>query len=117
MAGLHADGGIVSLVAAGTLAVVAGGAALIDRGHAVVRPLAWLTVSIFAAQGLVGFVALLAGGALGDLLHLLYAAGLVAVIPLASRFADEAPDRARSGVLAVAGLLAIGLVWRLFATG
>ena len=117
MAGLHVIGSVVSLVAAGMLVVGAGVAALSDRGHGAIRPLVGLVLGVFVTQSLLGLVLLLGGGAPSEGLHLLYGIGLVIVIPLARSFAAEAPDRARSGVLAVAGILALALAWRLFATG
>jgi hypothetical protein len=95
----------------------AGIAALSDRGHDAIRPLIGLVLAVFVAQSLIGLVLLLGGGAPSEGLHLLYAIGLVVVIPLAQSFATDAPDRARSVVLAVAGIIALALAWRLFATG
>jgi hypothetical protein len=115
--GLHVIGSIVSLVAVGMLVTGAAIAALVDRGHDAVRPLAVLVTGVIAAQSLLGLAVLLGGTSPAEVLHLLYAAGLLAVVPLARAFAADAPDRARSGVLAVAGLVGLGLAWRLFATG
>jgi heme A synthase len=115
--GLHVIGSVVSLVAAGMLVGGAGIAALFDRGHDAIRPLAVLVIGVFAVQSLLGVAVLVGGTQPSEILHLLYGIGLVAVVPLARTFAAEAPDRVRSGVLSVAGLVAIGLAWRLFATG
>lgn len=117
MAGLHLIGSIVTLVAAGMLVVGGGMAALADRGHAAVGPLAVLAMGVFVAQSLLGVPVLLAAGGPSEVLHLLYGLALIVLIPLARAFVADAPDRARSGVLAVAGLVALALAWRLFATG
>lgn len=117
MTGLHVIGSVISLVAAGMLVAGAGLAALFDRGHDAIRPLAVLMIGVFVLQSLLGLAVLVGGTSPSETLHLLYAAGLVAVVPLAQTFAAEAPDRARSGVFAVAGLVALALAWRLFATG
>ncbi|HEY7333222.1 MAG TPA: hypothetical protein VH859_09730 [Candidatus Limnocylindria bacterium] len=117
MTGLHAIGSVVTLVAAGMLVAGAGIAALVDRGHDATRPLAGLVLGAFVVQSLLGLALLVGGTSPSETLHLLYAVGLVAVVPLARVFAAEAPDRARSGVLAVAGVVALALAWRLFGTG
>jgi hypothetical protein len=115
--GLHAAGSVLNLVAAGMLLVGAGIAVGLDRGHDAVRRLGAIVVAAFVVQAVGGLVLLFGGGSPREALHLVYAVGLVAVIPLASSFASEAPSRARSGVLAVAGLICLLLAWRLLATG
>ncbi|HEX2194253.1 MAG TPA: hypothetical protein VHK63_04755 [Candidatus Limnocylindria bacterium] len=117
MAALHAAAGIVTLVAAGILAL--GGAIAVwrDRWHGTVRLAALGAVGVFAIQALIGLALLATAGGLRDGLHLVYALALVAVTPFALSFASAAPPRARSGVLAASGVVALLLAWRLLATG
>jgi len=48
---------------------------------------------------------------------MLYGVLVAGVLPLANVFSSEAPAKARSGVLAVAGVVTLGLLWRLVRTG
>ncbi len=50
-------------------------------------------------------------------IHVLYGALVAGVIPLAQVFSSEAPAKARAGVLAVAAVVTLGLLWRLLDTG
>lgn len=116
MESLHGLGAMVGVIGAAALVLASIVAFVVDRGHAAVR-LAWIAyVALMVAQALAGLVLLLGGGP-RESLHLLYGAVLIAVVPFALRFAEEAPDRDRTAVLAVAGLAALLICWRLFATG
>ena len=117
MAAFHGVSALIALAAAALLALGAGLAALLDRNHEPVRKLAIGTVAVFAAQAALGLLLLVQGVEPDDGLHLLYGAALVAVVPLATAFASDAPPRARSSVLAAAGLTALLVSWRLFVTG
>ena len=92
-------------------------AAVLDRWHEGVRIIAGVAVGGFVLQVIIGLVVMIGGESPADGLHLLYGVGLVAVVPLALSFASDAPRRARSGVLVVAGLVALLLAWRLLVTG
>ena len=50
-------------------------------------------------------------------LHLLYGVVALAAIPFGSYFAAEAPPRPRAVVLAAAGVLTLGIIFRAFVTG
>ncbi len=68
-------------------------------------------------QVLVGVLLYVGGSRPLEPLHLLYGVAILAVLPLASSFAADAPPRPRSGVRAVAGLMVVLLAWRLLSTG
>jgi hypothetical protein len=69
-----------------------------------------------AAAGL-GAVLFATGSRPDELLHLLYGIALIAILPLAMTFAEEAPPGARAGVVAGAAVIGLILTWRLFVTG
>lgn len=73
--------------------------------------------AVIGLQVLVGVIQLATGEEPGDALHLLYAGVALLVVPGASAFASHAPPRARAGALAVAAVLMLAMVWRLYATG
>lgn len=117
MSGLHGVAGMLTLVAGGLLVLAAAIAVILDRWHEGVRLLAGVTVGAFVLQVIIGLIVLVGGESPRDGLHLLYGAGLVAVIPIALSFASDAPRRARSSAILAAGLVALLLAWLLFATG
>ena len=85
------------------------------------RPwLEWLRRALtllMLVEVLAGAVLYGAGHRPEESLHLLYGiAGLVA-LPFGSYFAAEAPPRPRAIVLAVGGILTMGIFFRSFATG
>jgi heme A synthase len=114
---LHGIGAVASAAAAAILVLAAVGAGTIDRWHEWVRRLALVATGVFGLQGVVGLVLMLLGGEFREGLHLLYGLGLVFAVPLGLSFASDAPDRARSWVVAISGVAALLLVWRLFSTG
>ena len=73
--------------------------------------------ALLVVQVALGLLTFLSGRRPSEPLHFLYGAAVVGVLPLASSFASEAPPRARSAVMAVACVIVLGLVWRVFATG
>jgi hypothetical protein len=117
MTGIHGAVGMLTMVAAGLLVLAAAIAAILDRWHEGVRIIAGVAVGGFLVQVIIGLIVMVGGRSPADGLHLLYGVGLVAVVPLALSFASDAPRRARSGVLVVAGLVALLLAWRLLVTG
>ncbi|HET6380088.1 MAG TPA: hypothetical protein VFH63_03515 [candidate division Zixibacteria bacterium] len=117
MTELHALGAVASLVAAGGLLLLSAAAGALDRGHQWVSRAAPVATAVFALQAGIGLVVMVGGGAFGEGLHLLYGVALAVAVPLALTFASDAPQRARSWVLAVAALVSLVLVWRLYATG
>ena len=50
-------------------------------------------------------------------IHFLYSVVALAILPGAEKFASEAPPKPRAAVLAIAGLLTLGVTWRLEGTG
>lgn len=117
MAAAHGALAVAAIVAAGLLASIGGVASWRDAGHEAVRRLASAATLVFGMVGAFGLGSLLTGGQPGEGLHLLYGLAMVGIVPLGLTFAADAPPRAQSGVLAVAGLTALLLGWRLFATG
>lgn len=117
MSSVHELGAAAALAAAAVLAVGGGLASWRDTAHAPVRMAAFAAAAVFGITALFGIVTLVSGPAPREWLHFVYAAALLGVVPLALVFASEAPPRQRSGVLAVAGLVALLVIWRLYATG
>jgi hypothetical protein len=73
--------------------------------------------ALVALQGLFGLVLYGSGHRPQESLHLLYGLAGLVVLPFASYFAAEAPPRPRAVVLAIAGVLTLGIFFRSFATG
>jgi hypothetical protein len=117
VSGLHAAVGMFTLAAAAALLLAASVAALLDRWHEGARILAGVALGAFVVQSGIGLVVLVGGEEPRAGLHVLYGVGLVAVIPMALTFASETPRRTRSAALAIAGLAAVLLAWRLLVTG
>jgi heme A synthase len=114
---LHASLGPIVGVAALVFAIVAGISAWLDRWHGLVRRLSLALGALLVLQVVLGVVVFLTGSRPSEGLHVLYGIVVLAVLPLASSFAAEAPPRPYSGVLAVGGLVVLLLAWRLLATG
>jgi len=105
---------VLALAAFGLASVLA---AWSDRGHAALMHARWILGAGLALEVLLGAGAFLGGSRPAETLHLLYGVALLAVLPLASSFAADAPPRARSGVMGFAGVVMLLLVWRLASTG
>lgn len=118
MGQLHATIGFLILLA-GLLFAVAG-AIVAWLGHGgdvwIARLRLWLE-AVLVVQVVIGALVFLTGARPTEWLHLVYGVVILAVIPLATTFASDAPPRARSGVLAVAGVVILLLAWRLLSTG
>lgn len=117
MSDLHAAAGMLTVGATALFLLSAAIAALLDRWHEGARILAGVVLGAFVVQSGIGLLVLIGGEEPQEGLHILYAVGLVAVVPLALTFASEAPRRTRSAVLAIAGMAALLLAWRLLVTG
>jgi heme A synthase len=117
MQSLHAQLASGVVAGAALLVVSAGLAAWLDRGHAWIRRAALVMMALLVGEVLVGGIVYLGGGRPGEALHLLYGIAVLAVLPIASTFAADAPRRAYSGVLAVAAAVVLLLAWRLLSTG
>jgi hypothetical protein len=127
MADLHAVLGILVLAAAVTFTVAAAAAArFASVGPSAAAPggtIGW--IERFRVALTVAIVIQMSLGALlfarehrpAETIHLLYGLAAVAALPLGSTFASEAPGRARLWVLAVAGAITAGVLWRLWGTG
>ncbi|MDQ6682975.1 MAG: hypothetical protein M3Y88_06870 [Chloroflexota bacterium] len=76
-----------------------------------------LVLLALGSQVVIGAALYLGGARPREPLHLLYGAALLAVIPLASTFAAEAPPRPRGVVMVGAGIVLLLLAWRLRSTG
>lgn len=114
---LHSALALPVLVVALAFALSAALATWLDRGHAWLLRARWVLGAGLIAQVVLGAIVYLGGSRPAEPLHLLYGLAILAVLPLASTFAAEAPPRARSGVMLLAGLVALLLVWRLMSTG
>jgi hypothetical protein len=75
--------------------------------------LMWLV----AVQVLSGAVLYGTGHRPAESLHVLYGAASLVAVPFGSYFAAEAPPRPRAVVLAAAGVLTLGVIFRSFVTG
>ncbi len=117
MAGVHATGGFALLFVS---------AAFVIGALVCTRLPGWfpgLTRARNALVALIG-VEVALGGILyaqgrrpAESIHLLYGIVALLALPAAMTFAVEAPPKSKAGVLAVAGVVVCGLVWRLMATG
>lgn len=117
MTEFHQVGALAALAALAFLVAAAGVAAWRDLAHAWIRGLALAATGLLAIVAGIGLLLLASGEAPREGLHLLYGAAVVAAVPIGLTFASEAPPRSRSGVLAVVGVAALLLIWRLFSTG
>jgi hypothetical protein len=114
----HATLGIAVAGVALLFVLVAGITAWLDRGgHAQIVRLRLGVQALLAVQVVLGALLYLTGARPAEVLHLVYGVAILGVLPLATTFASDAPPRARSWVLAVAGLLILLLAWRLLSTG
>jgi hypothetical protein len=116
MGQLHALGASAVLVAVVAVGLATGVFALRGGSPWVDRLRLGLTL-IIGAQVLFGVVVFLTGARPGELLHVLYGVVALALLPLATTFATEAPARDRAWVLVAACILLLPLLWRLAATG
>jgi hypothetical protein len=118
LVGLHATLGVLILAAGVLFALAAGSVAWLGRGGDVwVARLRLVLEFVLVVQVVIGAAVFLTGARPTEWLHLVYGVAILAAIPLATTFASEAPPRARSGVLAVAGVVILLLAWRLLSTG
>lgn len=117
MSELHAIGAIVVLVAVAALAVGSGVSAWLDRWPRPAEALRRVVLALIAAQVALGAASWLSGDRPREPLHLLYGIGLLAVVPLAQSFAEDAPPSLQRGVVAVGAVVGLLLGWRLFVTG
>jgi ABC-type arginine transport system permease subunit len=74
-------------------------------------------MTVIVLQVLAGLFLYGTGHRPAESLHLLYGAAALAAIPFGSYFAAEAPPRPRAVVLAAAGVLTLGIIFRSFVTG
>jgi heme A synthase len=76
-----------------------------------------ILMSLVSVQLVSGLLLYGTGHRPAESLHLLYGAGALAAVPFGSYFAAEAPPRPRAVVLAAAGVLTLGIIFRSFVTG
>jgi hypothetical protein len=117
MAGVHATGGSALLFLSAAFVVLALACIRLPSWERALTAFRTVLVALLAAQVVVGGLLYFQGRRPGDSLHLVYGLVALLVLPGATSFAKEAPPQARAGVLALAGLVVCGLVWRLMATG
>jgi hypothetical protein len=85
--------------------------------------LAWLewfrraTMALIVIEVIAGMILYGTAHRPDESLHLLYGGVALVAIPFGSYFAAEAPPRPRAVVLAAAGALTLGIVFRAFVTG
>ncbi len=117
MAEVHYALGIVVLAATALFTLTAGGLAFSTGATAWLEWARTGLLVLVAAQIVLGAVVFGTGRRPQEPLHFLYAVLLLGVLPLASRFAAEAPPKPRAAVLGVAGAVMVGIAWRLLVTG
>ena len=117
MQAVHAAGGMLLLGVTGTFVLAA--LALTTLGGA--RPwLEWarkILTGLLLLQVALGALLYATGDRPAEGIHVLYGVLVVGALPLANAFSSEAPAKARAGVLAVAAVVTLGLLWRLISTG
>jgi FtsH-binding integral membrane protein len=117
MATVHRTLAMVLLVAAGAFTV----GAIIAAARKGAGPwLEWLRrtlIALVAVEALAGLVLYASGQRPEESLHLLYGVAGLLVVPFGSYFAAAAPPRPRAAVLAVAGIVTLGIFFRSFVTG
>ncbi len=117
MQAVHAAGGMILFGVSGVFALAA--LALTALGG--VRPwLEWarrILTFLLLMQVFLGALLYATGDRPAEGLHVLYGALVVGTLPVAHTFSSEAPAKARSGVLCAAGVVTLGLLWRLLRTG
>jgi hypothetical protein len=117
MQAVHRSLAIVVLLLAAAFTVAALGAAW--RGGS--RPwLEWterIVAAVIGLEALAGVVLYGTGHRPEETLHLLYGVAALIALPFGGYFAAEAPPRPRAAVLAFAGILTVGIIFRSFATG
>lgn len=117
MAEVHSTFGLGVIGATAAFTLFAGGLALSDGANV------WLEwgriglLVLIGAEIVLGAVTYATGARPDESLHLLYGVLLVGALPLANRFAEEAPPKPRATVLAVTGIVMLLLLWRLVGTG
>lgn len=87
-----------------------------EPGRLFAANLVWLGLAIVASAG-IGALMLLAGGSPREGLHLLYGVLAVGALPATLLLVEGRPPRQRSAILAIAGLVLVILLLRLFETG
>jgi hypothetical protein len=116
MAQLHAVGASIVLGAVlvtgliATFAALRGGSPWTDR----LRPGLTVVIGLQVAGGVALYVS---GARPNESLHLLYGLATLAILPLASTFAAQAPPRARGWVLVASCAILLAVAWRLASTG
>jgi hypothetical protein len=100
---------VFTLTAAG-LAFTSGATLWFERARSVL-------LGAIVLQLLVGAIVYGSGHRPDESLHLIYGVVLLGALPLAGRFAAEAPPKPRAGVFGVAGVVMLLLLWRLVETG
>lgn len=117
MQAVHAAGGMLLFGVTAVFALVAL-ALTVTRGSGAI--LEWarrILTFLLALQVLAGALLFAMGDRPAETIHLLYGVIAVGTLPLADTFSSEAPARARAGILAVAAVVTLGLLWRLLGTG
>jgi len=117
---LHSLGAGATLITTGLFGLFAAGVALTDgagRAHGVLRSLRIAIGIVVGLEAMLGVILFATGQRPAEGLHLLYGLAILGVIPLAASLTAEAPPRPRAAVLAVAAVVQLLLVWRLYTTG
>lgn len=118
VARLHTLPGLALMGALIVLALVSAALALTDRA-----PTPWLDfarrvlLGIVVVEAAVGLVLALRGSEPNEWIHWLYGGLIIAALLTPPSIVSAGTPRARSGVLAVASLLAAVLAWRLWGSG
>lgn len=117
MAEVHSTFGLGVIAATAAFTLYAGALALSHGSDTWLERSRVLLLVLILIQLVLGVVTYGTGARPDEPLHLLYGVLLAGALPLAGRFAAEAPPKPRAGVLAVTGLVMAALLWRLVETG
>jgi heme A synthase len=101
---------VVFTLFAGALAFGSGSNRWLERSRLVL-------MAAIGVQLILGILTYATGARPDEPLHILYGVIMAGALPLASRFAEDAPPKPRGGVLAGAGIVMCLLLWRLVQTG
>ncbi len=117
MQAVHAAGGMLLLGVTAAFALAGLGLTLLGGTQPWLEWARRILTGLLVIQVFVGALLYATGDRPAEAIHMLYGVLVAGVLPLANVFSSEAPAKARSGVLAVAGVVTLGLLWRLVRTG
>ncbi|MDQ3766854.1 MAG: hypothetical protein M3346_05865 [Actinomycetota bacterium] len=117
MQAVHAAGGMLLFGVAGVFVLAAFALAVLGGARPWLEWARRTLTFLLLLQVFLGAMLYATGDRPAEVIHVLYGALVAGVLPLAHAFSSEAPAKARAGVLAVAAVVILGLLWRLLSTG